>query len=105
VKAISKKFDGYVETSGNGSVRSRHYGFGIRRLQESLRSCQALPADESGLGIIWQEDAPRCRASEVDAVSTRSGARSPQTSGYRARTTGKRILIQEFGERPICQRG
>jgi len=56
---------------------TRHYRFGIRRPWKSLRSSEALPADEGGLGIIRQEDASRSGSTEVDAAAARSGGRSP----------------------------
>jgi hypothetical protein len=82
--SAQQKFGEDVETSRNGSIRSGHYCLGVGRLQKSLCSSEALPADEGGLGRIGHEDAARSRAAEMDAAAKCSDAGTLQTCGHRA---------------------
>ena len=83
----------YVETGGNCSVRRGYYGSGVRWMQKSLCSPQTMPADRSGLGRIWQEDAARGRAFEMDAAATFSDPPASQAGGIHARTPVAGIVL------------
>ncbi len=83
----------YVETGGNCSVRRGYYGSGVRWMQKSLCSPQTMPADRSGLGRIWQEDAASGRAFEMDAAATFSDPPASQAGGIHARTPVAGIVL------------
>ena len=83
----------YVETGGNCSVRRGYYGSGVRWMQKSLCSPETMPADRSGLGRIWQEDAASGRAFEMDAATTFSDPPASQAGGIYARTPVAGIVL------------